>query len=61
VVTDSEKVGEINSGIWSCNEDNFPDMFSFFTEDCDDLKPQDADIVKILFDLHESAAQSLIL
>lgn len=41
VVTDSEKVGEINSGIWSCNEDNFPDMFSFFTEDCDDLKPQD--------------------
>lgn len=40
-VADSNKVSSgLADHIWSCNEDNyFPDMFSFFSDDCDDLQP----------------------
>lgn len=46
MLSDSDTVAEISSSVpdnvWSCNEDsNFADVFSFFTEDCDDLKIKD--------------------
>ncbi|XP_052100617.1 uncharacterized protein LOC127734665 isoform X1 [Mytilus californianus] len=49
-VNESEHDGEIGCSIqenvWSSTDDsNFPDMFSFFTEDCDDLKPQETTAV----------------
>ncbi|CAG2224518.1 unnamed protein product [Mytilus edulis] len=43
---DGETGCSIQESVWSSTDDsNFPDMFSFFTEDCDDLKPQETTAV----------------
>ncbi|XP_071167711.1 uncharacterized protein [Mytilus edulis] len=43
---DGETGYSIQESVWSSTDDsNFPDMFSFFTEDCDDLKPQETTAV----------------